>query len=152
MGRHYGIHSAKAVHHHHSAKNFSLWRKTFQKPKLNTLPHIVEDHSTRELISHQKKVGQTVSCLVLAFSIQLGEFLVSLQSQDHKGGNITFLPKNLCAYSGAKDTPRLRETVKETALLHPPHPTPPTPPTLLTHRPVGTTPSPKLPSRTVPFQ
>ena len=33
----------------------------------------------------------------------------------------------------------------------PPPPTPHTP-TLLTHRPVGTTPSPKLPSRTVPFQ
>jgi len=33
---------------------------------------IVEDHSTRELISHQKKVGQTVCCLVLAFFILLG--------------------------------------------------------------------------------
>ena len=31
-------------------------------------------------------------------------------------------------------------------------PPPPTPPTLLTHRPVGTTPSPTLPSRSVPFQ
>ena len=31
-------------------------------------------------------------------------------------------------------------------------PPPPTPPTLLTHCPVGTTPSPKLPSRSVPFQ